>query len=120
MIALGMLILGAFIGFVCIYAVLKISDWNKPASVLSGVLSAAVSGGLFALFERFAVTPIGDMIYFYPVGLGYGALCPGLRWLAGEGPKGLKLAHIGAFTLVSVLVVALMLWEDFRALLPTA
>jgi len=118
MIALGMGVLGAFIGFVCIYAVLKIADWNKPVSILTGVLTAAVSGGLFAIFERFAATPIGDMIYFYPVGLGYGALCAGLSWVAKGDMTKLKWLHVLVFGLVTIVIMLLFVSSDFRDMLP--
>lgn len=121
MVALGMLILGSFVGFCCLYVLFKISDWQSPVAILTGLLSAAVGGGLFVLFDKAPVS-IGNAIYYYPVGLGYGALCAGIMWIGNDTSNeraNIKYVHIAAFGVVSVLLLLILIAPWFRALLPT-
>lgn len=118
MAALGMLSLGAFIGYIVTYGLLHVRDWGNPVATLNGILSATVAGGLFTLIERVGEHAIGDAIYFYPVGLGYGALCTNLRWMTREERPWLQGLHLFAFALASVALLTLMLSDWMRNLLP--
>lgn len=116
MAALGLLILGAFVGYIITYALKKVGDWTNPVATLTGILSAAVAGTLFAFMEKYA--SIGESIFYYPIGLGYGALCNGLEWVAQDDMSPLKWLHLAAFAAASVAIVALMFSESLRGLLP--
>ena len=118
MAALGMLILGAFVGYIVTFGLVQVKDWANPVATLNGILSATVAGGLFALIERVGENGIGQAIYFYPVGLGYGALCTNLRWMTREKRGWLQILHLGAFAAASALLLGLMLSETMRDWLP--
>lgn len=118
--AVGMLVLGAFIGFVSIFALMKVEDWSNPLATLGGTISSVLAVSVFTIFE-IAVTPIGDAIYFYPIGLGFGALCAGMRWighLPGGRPTLLAWLHMGASALAGVLILVLVFSPGLRASLP--
>lgn len=122
--AVGMLVLGAYLGFVSIYALMKVEDWSNPIATLGGVIASVLAVTVFTIFEV-AVTPIGDAIYFYPVGLGIGALCAGLRWMGSLSdvtsianlPR-LAIWHIAGCVVAGVLVLVLVFSPTVRSLLP--
>ena len=121
MIALGMLILGTFVGFCCLYVLFQIKEWKSPLAIINGICSAAVSGGLLAIFNG-AHESIGNFIYYYPVGLGYGGLFAGVIWVGRDAPDGsdpVKYIHIFAFGLASLLLIMILVCPWFRALLPS-
>ncbi|MHB8270462.1 hypothetical protein [Bradyrhizobium sp.] len=119
MVSLGMFALGAFIGFVIAYGLTKITDWTKPASVFSAIISAAVAGGVFTFIQYLGGTSIGTALFLYPVGLAYGALCSNLRWVTEQNiNRFFALLHIAAFAAASVLLLAWFLYPPFRDLLP--
>jgi hypothetical protein len=72
MAGLGMLFLGAFIGWVIAYGLYQITVWTNPANIFAVVTGAAVSGAVL-VFIKYA-DPGTTGIFFYPVGLAYGAL----------------------------------------------
>jgi len=117
MAAIGMTALGAFIGWVIAYVLYRITNWGDPISVLSGVISAAVAGAVFTFIKYVDEhgAPVAGAIYYYPVGLAYGAVCNGLGWVAGSVDATLKWPtillrafHILAVVLVSVLILILL------------
>ncbi|HEX6374345.1 MAG TPA: hypothetical protein VFZ91_01360 [Allosphingosinicella sp.] len=118
MAALGLLILGAFVGYIILHGLRKITDWGNPVATINGVLSAAVAGGLFTLISESTQSQIGEDIYFYPVGLGYGALCRGLEWVGDGNINFVKGLHLAAFGLASLLVLLLMFYLPARQALP--
>jgi hypothetical protein len=122
MIALGMLMLGAFMGYIIAYGLRKIEDWKNPASAFAAVVSAAFSGGLFAFIQYMSRgQPLGEGIFFYPIGLAYGALLPHLDWIVSNTTTGLttwKVAHAGAVTLATLLLLSLLLCPWLRGVLP--
>jgi len=123
MAAIGLLILGAFVGYIILHGLFKITDWKNPIATLNGVLSAAVAGGLFTLISHLAQSQAGDShvdraIYFYPVGLGYGGLCRGLEWVGQGNMSVVKVLHLIAFALASLMVLALIFYPPVRQLLP--
>lgn len=71
------LTLGLFIGLVVSYGLLHITDWTGWAAALSGAISAAVAGGIFAMLDVSAGKSGGDKDgarYAYPMGLLLGLL----------------------------------------------
>jgi hypothetical protein len=64
-------------GWVISYGIFHITNWDSPAAVFSAVTGAAESGGIFTFIQQSGV-PTGYAIFFYPVGLAYGALCNGI------------------------------------------
>jgi len=117
MAAIGMTALGAFIGWIIAYVLYRITNWGDPISVLSGVISAAVAGAVFTFIKYLDEhgAPTAGAIYYYPVGLAYGAACNGLGWVAGSvDPKltaptfALRMLHIGVIAIASVLILILL------------
>jgi hypothetical protein len=72
MAGLGMLFLGAFIGWVIAYALYQVKDWKNPAHIFAAVTGAAVSGVVLVFIKYADPGPTG--LFFYPIGLAYGAL----------------------------------------------
>ena len=119
MIALSMLMLGTFVGFCCLYVLFNVTDWKSPVPIITGILSAALGGGLFSIF-KIPTAQIGSAIYYYPMGLCYGGLCAGIMWV-GTGPSErntIKFIHIGAFTFASILLLMVLVCPWFFDLLP--
>lgn len=120
MLWLGMCSLGVFIGCVITYGLTKITDWSKPGNVFSAIISSAIAGGVFT-FIKF-LDKNGTAVSLYPVGLAYGMLCINLRWVTDQ-DRGwfilaLKIAHVVAFIVASILLLFIFLWPDFRNILP--
>jgi hypothetical protein len=116
---LGLLMLGAFVGFVVTYGLREVRDWSNPANVFSAVVSAAVSGGVFVFIQWLGGEKLGEALFMYPVGLAYGALCVNLRWVTGQNANGtIAYLHIFGFAVASILLALLLLSNDFRQLLP--
>jgi uncharacterized membrane protein YeaQ/YmgE (transglycosylase-associated protein family) len=122
MAAIGMITLGAFIGWVIAYVLYRITDWGQPVNVLSGVISAAVAGTVFAFIKYLDEqgASAAEAIYYYPVGLAYGALVNGLGWVAGPVDPALKtvtillrLGHMLAVLLISVLILVLLVYPSY-------
>jgi hypothetical protein len=115
MAGLGLTCLGAFIGYVITYALLQITDWSHPGNVLSSVISVAVAGAVFTFIQWLGGRSLGSALFMYPVGLAYGALCTNLRWVTLE-QIGFNFAslHIVAFTIASLLLIALIVSPGFR------
>jgi hypothetical protein len=124
MTALGMLTLGTFIGWITSYALIHVNDWARPGNVLSAVISAAVAGAVFTFIQYLGGTTLGNALFYYPVGLAYGALCNSLGYIAGYPniaglPNGtLQALHILAFGMGSALLLALLLVPWIRGQLP--
>ena len=116
---LGLLMLGAFIGYVVTYGLRQVSDWSKPSNVFSAVISAAVSGGVFVFIQWLGGEKLGQALFMYPVGLAYGALCVNLRWVTGQNVnRVIANLHILGFAAASILLLLLLLSSEFRKLLP--
>ena len=124
--ALGLCLLGVFVGYVIAYTLQHTQPkaWENPTSIVVGILSAAVAGSAI-LFAR----QLGDQktvdtfLSFYPVGLAYGALCTNAAWLID--PKNEKSAepwikglYIIAIVTASILLLALLLYNPLRSHLP--
>jgi hypothetical protein len=124
MIAVGMFALGGFIGFVISFCLLRIQDWRKGAAILSGALSAAIAGGLFTfikMLETQSGGPIGNNIFYYPIGLAYGVVTTRLEWLGSQGgERWVRVGHVVLWIVFSVLIGLLFLSESFRSLLPAS
>src|SRR5690349_8304907 len=122
MASLGMVCLGAFIGWIAAYGLVSVTDWSKPVNVLTGVISAAVAGSVFTFIVFLGGNTMGQALYFYPVGLLYGALINGLRFLPAPRNERYTLQwwlHVGGFALASVAMLGLLLCQPMRSLLPT-
>jgi hypothetical protein len=120
MIWLGMLMLGAFIGFIIAYGLQKITDWSQPGNVFSAIISAAVAGGIFTFIQFLGGEKLGTALFLYPVGLAYGALCNNLRWVTGPNiNRTIASLHIAGFCIASILLLLLFLWPAFRSWLPS-
>src|ERR1700730_3168658 len=105
---LGMFCLGAFIGFVTTFGLIKITDWSRPGNVLTSVISAAVAGGVFTFIQYLGGASLGSALFLYPVGLAYGALCTNLRWVTDpNATKWVAGLHIAAFAAASVALLLL-------------
>jgi hypothetical protein len=90
-----MFMLGAFIGYVVVYGLRQITDWNRPQNVFTAVISAAVAGGVFTFIQYLGGVDLGVGLFFYPLGLAYGALCTNLAWLTQpNAPRGVRNWHI--------------------------
>jgi len=122
MAAIGMTALGAFIGWIIAYVLYRISNWGDPISVLTGVISAAVAGAVFTFIKYLDEhgAPTAGAIYYYPVGLAYGAACNGLGWVAGSVDPNLRaptfllrIVHIAVVVLASVLILILLFRPDY-------
>lgn len=120
MLWLGMCALGAFVGYVVTFGLVRITDWSKPLNVISGILSAVVGGSIFLFIERMG----GDhsALALYPIGLAYGALCTNMPWVAGQLTtplqKAFAILHVAAFGVATAFLFLLFLSPQFRALLP--
>ena len=120
MIWLGMLTLGAFIGFIVTFGLQKITDWSNPGNVFSAVISAAVAGGVFTFIQFLGGDKLGVGLFVYPVGLAYGALCNNLRWVTDPNiNKTIAFLHIVGFAIASILLLLLLLWPPLRGWLPS-
>jgi len=120
MAAVGMLMLGAFIVFVIAYSFGETKDWTKPVSIISGAISAAVAGGVFTFIKFVGGVELGNALFYYPLGLAWGALCTNLRWVAGQNVKGtFAYLNIIATVVATVFIVLLLFSKDFRDLLPS-
>jgi hypothetical protein len=120
MAALGLFMLGAFIGFVVVYGLRAVTDWSNLGKVLTAVISAAVAGGVFTFIQRIGGSTLGDSLFYYPLGLAYGALCIQLTWItsSASGNNSYRNLHILGFAIASILVLALFLSPSLRSRLP--
>lgn len=126
MASLGFLMLGAFMGWVIAFGLYKVENWNHPANVFSAVTGAAVSGAIFIFIQyllRFSTIPF-ITIFFYPVGLAYGALCNGLGYAiyhafdnvnrnnedATKNATRVRTYSIAGLVIASALLLALLFW----------
>src|SRR3954468_23543227 len=107
MASLGMICLGAFIGWVTSYGLIKIQDWSKPGNVFSAVISAAVAGAVFTFIQFLGGDKIGNALFLYPFGLAYGAFANSFSWLSTQ-TKNQQAVHILAFAIASIIILALM------------
>ena len=121
--ALGLLMLGAFIGWVICYGLFQTTNWDNSGKLISAVIGAAVTGAVFSFITW--LQPNGEAVYWYPIGLAYGALCNALGYVAfhaypaNERPeKNTRIIAGGCIGLASVLLLLLLLWPWFRGLLP--
>jgi hypothetical protein len=121
--ALGLLMLGAFIGWVICYGLFQTTNWDNPGVLISAVIAAAVSGAVFSFITW--LHPNGEAVYWYPIGLAYGGLCNCLGYVAfheypqASAPSARTRGLVIFFILsASVLLVLLLLWSAFRNLLP--
>ena len=73
---------------------------------------------MFALIAQHSPGALGDAIFYYPIGLGYGALCRNLEWVHDGKVTIVKALHLIAFGVATVLLLALMLRADVRSALP--
>ena len=71
--ALGMVTLGAFIGWVIAFGLDRMPKGTNPVVIFGSATSAAVAGVVLVFIQYAAPGSAG--IFFYPVGLAYGALC---------------------------------------------
>ena len=117
---LGLICLGAFIGWVVSFGLIKVpsESWKKPATVFAAVISAAVAGGVFTFIKFMGGTKLGDALFLYPVGLAYGALVAGLIWLGEASNQNQRWLHIGGVVGVGVLILVFLFTPPLRALLP--
>lgn len=117
---LGMCALGAFVGYVVTFGLVRITDWTKPANALAAVLSAAVGGIMFVFLQR--IGSDAGSLALYSLGLGYGALCTNLRWVTEQHASKTQIVfatlHVAAFAGATILLLLLFLSPTFRALLP--
>lgn len=122
---LGLLTLGVFVGTLIGISVKKTTDWSDSVKVIVGLIGAAFSGVVFGFIEKMLGTNLGDSLFMYPVGLTWS-----LIWIEAEqavknvrsnnfSQKIIGWLHIGAIVLGTVLVLLLLLSEDFRNLLPS-
>jgi hypothetical protein len=121
--ALGLLMLGAFIGWVICYGLFQTTNWDNSGKLISAVIAAAVSGAVFSFITW--VQPNGEAVYWYPVGLAYGALCNALGYVAfhaypdAERPtRSTRIIAGVCIGLASMLLLLLLLLSAFRNLLP--
>jgi putative flippase GtrA len=118
--AIGMFALGGFVGFVITFCLLRVKDWSKVLAILSGAISAAVATSLFTFLERQSGGLIGASVFYYPLGLAYGAITTRLEWLGTQGGDSwVRKGHAVAWGLFTVVMIALFLFPEFRARLPT-
>ena len=117
MASLGMACLGAFIGWIVSYGLVRITDWSKPGNVLSGVISAAVAGGVFTFIQMLGGAELGEALFLYPLGLAYGAVLNSLGFLHVDRPF-LRNLHIVAITVASLATLAVLFTPALRERLP--
>jgi hypothetical protein len=67
--AVGMLMLGAFIGFVIAHSFSAIKEWKERTSIMSGAISGAGAGGVFIFIKTVGVAQLSDSLFYYPIGL---------------------------------------------------
>jgi hypothetical protein len=118
--SLGLLLLGAFIGTIVTYGLKHITDWTKPGAIFTAVISAAVAGGVYTFIQYLGGPKLGAALYFYPVGLAYGALCANMAWLTDRNSYKHPIAylHILGFVVASILLLLLLLYPPIRSWLP--
>lgn len=121
MASLGLLALGGFVGSIIFYGLYQATDWSSPVTLVSGCLSAAVSGVIFIFIKYLDVKKAdGSAIYFYPVGLAYGALCINLQWISRPDANFIwSSLHVGVFAIVTVALFFLFFFPQSRRLLPS-
>lgn len=62
--------LGIFVGSIISYSIIQVKNWDKIISIVSGLLSAAVSGAIFIFIDGdLKSSDHSGSIYFYPIGL---------------------------------------------------
>lgn len=121
---LGLLALGVFVGTLLSTAVRKTTSWSDAVKVIVAMLGAALSGTVFTFIEKMMGTTLGPALFMYPVGLAWSLL-----WLyADQAIENVKSSvanqqivgwlHISGMILGTVLVLLLLLSQDFRDLLP--
>ncbi len=120
----GLLMLGVFVGTLLCIAVRQTTNWSNSVKVVVGLLGAALSGVVFTFIEKMSGGSLGDSLFMYPVGLAWSTL-----WLyvdqaipnvksSDMNLKAVGWLHIAGIILATVLVLMLLLSEDFRSLLP--
>ena len=134
MASLGFLMLGAFMGWVIGFGMYQVRDWSHPGKLFSAVTGATVSGAVFIFIQYLIKTSNISVIaiFFYPVGLAYGALCNGLGYIiahaydvVGDGNNAVAVSHpallrwgaVLALAIASALLLALFFWW-YNQLLP--
>jgi hypothetical protein len=121
MAALAMCFFGVFVGYVVTTALRGITTWSDPVKIAGGLVSVIGAGGGLALVHSVAPDPAS--VYYYPLGLCYSALTTNSAWLVdpknGEAREWwLKPLYIVALVVATLLLMAILLCEPLRALLP--
>jgi hypothetical protein len=117
MIALGLCATGIFVSFLIIWCLRRISPggWKNPLSILSGAIGLAFAGVVGYFIKE--LNP-GAILGFYPVGLAYGAFCINATWAVETKDSKVSISYMVALGVATVLLLLLLLSEDFRNLLP--
>jgi hypothetical protein len=117
MASLSLLALGVFIGFVVVFGLHRVENWNDPGKIFSAAISAAVAAGVFAFIKLLGGKELGSALFFYPVGLLYGALCTNAAWTTDIKWEQVNLAkmilailHLSAIAIATVLLFILWYW----------
>jgi hypothetical protein len=119
---LGMCALGIFVGYVAIYGLKRVKNWEKPANIYSAIFTAVTGGGIFIFIEYLSLDN-KKAVLLYPVGLIYGTLCANMEWIAQPqltaAQRRTKNYLIAAFVVATILLLAIFLSSWFRSLLET-
>jgi hypothetical protein len=121
MAALAMCLYGAFVGYIVTTALRAVTTWTDIAKISGSLVAVIGSAGAWAI-ANFAVSDAASVNY-YPVGLCYAALTTNAAWMVN--PKNrkqdnglLKVGYIVVLVFASALLLALLLSQSFRELLP--
>lgn len=122
MVALGMTMLGVFVGAVITIGIRQTEKWTDLQKFVTTVLTAALSGVVLAFLK--GLDGSGGAASYYPVGLVLGlvwANAPAARENVQSPARGVRTLgwlHFVGLVLLTVLVAGLLFWPDFRELLP--
>lgn len=117
--SLGFIALGAFIGGIVGVFLVNTSDWSKPATGLTTVLAAAVSGAPIALAQSILGNlQLSAAMAMYPVGLVLGILSPFLKYAAQNLASGtvagifLGIAHLLGYAALMSFGLSVFIFPD--------
>lgn len=118
---LGLLVLGIFVGCVITLGIGKTNGEIDPGRFITVVIGAALSGAVLPFIDHLGGQALGDALFMYPIGLGYGMLCIYLEAASKNirgGSKTLGWLHVIAFAITTILLLLLLFVPQFRELLP--
>ena len=121
---LGMLSLGAFIGTIITLATLSTTNWSDVGKVLTDLIGAAFTGGVFTFIQFLGGKKIGEGLFLYPVGL-----VLGMMWVYSKTAminitsekvesQILGWLHILGLVLMTLAALAILFTSKFRSMLP--